>query len=175
MAIKQVIIVVLSFVMVACADTHSLQVMDGSSAAKFGPNDSVLIGLSKNGEYGEHYYASSGFMVSKAIQSELLVKLTNVAIANQPAEYNFVLQYAESNEFDYLIYPTILHWEDRSTEWSSKPDKMKVKISVIDVKTQEVIKSGVIEGKSGLATFGGDHPQDLLPEPVSEFMASLVN
>ncbi|WP_428785404.1 DUF4823 domain-containing protein [Vibrio splendidus] len=37
------------------------------------------------------------------------------------------------------------------------------------------MKSGIIEGKSGLATFGGDHPQDLLSEPVSEFMASLLN
>ncbi|MEZ9687657.1 DUF4823 domain-containing protein [Vibrio atlanticus] len=114
-------------------------------------------------------------MVSKALQSELFTKLNNVAIANQAADYNFVLEYAKSNEFDYLIFPTILHWEDRATEWSAKPDKVSVKITVVDVKTKVIIKSGIIEGKSGLATFGGDHPQDLLSEPVSEFMASLLN
>lgn len=114
-------------------------------------------------------------MVSKALQSELFTKLNNVAIANQPADYNFVLEYAKSNEFDYLIFPTILHWEDRATEWSAKPDKVRVKITVVDVKTKVIIKSGIIEGKSGLATFGGDHPQDLLSDPVSEFMASLLN
>ncbi|WP_337219713.1 DUF4823 domain-containing protein [Vibrio parahaemolyticus] len=32
----------------------------------------------------------------------------------------------------------------------------------------------MIEGKSGLATFGGDKPQDLLPEPTKEFLSSML-
>ncbi|WP_274523310.1 DUF4823 domain-containing protein [Pseudomonas abietaniphila] len=31
----------------------------------------------------------------------------------------------------------------------------------------------MIKGSSGLATLGGDHPQDLLPEPVAECVSSL--
>ncbi len=33
--------------------------------------------------------------------------------------------------------------------------------------------SAIIKGKSGLATFGGDHPQDLLPKPVGEYIDAL--
>lgn len=175
MSILRALLILISLVIIGCADTHKLQVTDVNSTAKFETSDSVLIGRSKNGEYGKHYYSGSGLMVSKALQSELFTKLNNVAIANQAADYNFVLEYAKSNEFDYLIFPTILHWEDRATEWSAKPDKVSVKITVVDVKTKVIIKSGIIEGISGLATFGGDHPQDLLSEPVSEFMASLLN
>ncbi|MFK7698008.1 DUF4823 domain-containing protein [Pseudomonas caspiana] len=31
----------------------------------------------------------------------------------------------------------------------------------------------IVKGSSGLATVDGDHPQDLLPEPVAEFGSSL--
>jgi hypothetical protein len=33
--------------------------------------------------------------------------------------------------------------------------------------------SVIIKGKSGLATFGGDHPQDLLAKPVSAYVNGL--
>ncbi|MDB3946228.1 DUF4823 domain-containing protein [Gammaproteobacteria bacterium] len=30
-----------------------------------------------------------------------------------------------------------------------------------------------MDGSSGLATFGGDHPQDLLPESVTKYVGAL--
>jgi len=53
------------------------------------------------------------------------------------------------------------------------PDRVEVKVDVVRVQTGDVISSGFIKGRSGLATLGGDHPQDLLPEPVAEFVSSL--
>jgi hypothetical protein len=35
------------------------------------------------------------------------------------------------------------------------------------------IASVVLSGKSRWATFGGDHPEDLLPEPVGQYVATL--
>lgn len=55
MLIKHVLLVIFSFIITACADTHSLQVAEGSSTAKLDMNSSVLIGRSKDGEYGKHY------------------------------------------------------------------------------------------------------------------------
>lgn len=53
------------------------------------------------------------------------------------------------------------------------PDQVEVKIQIIQVSTGAVISSGIASGKSGVATFGGDHPQDLLPEPIEAFVSSL--
>lgn len=53
------------------------------------------------------------------------------------------------------------------------PDKVEVNVEVVNVRTGDVISSGVIKGRSGLATLGGDHPQDLLPEPVAELLSSV--
>ncbi|TPH14711.1 DUF4823 domain-containing protein [Litorilituus lipolyticus] len=52
-------------------------------------------------------------------------------------------------------------------------DKADIKIVVVDVKTLEVKSSVIIKGSSGLATFGGDHPQDLLPKPTSDYIKTL--
>ena len=76
-------------------------------------------------------------------------------------------------KFKYLVYPTILHWEDRATEWSGRSDKVEIKVVVVDVLTGNTITGSIIKGSSGLATFGGDHPQDLLPGPVNQFVSTL--
>ena len=76
-------------------------------------------------------------------------------------------------QYRYYVAPEILHWEDRATEWSGRPDRIEVQISIYDVNMQTEIASSVITGKSAWATFGGDHPQDLLPEPTNAYVASL--
>jgi len=63
----------------------------------------------------------------------------------------------------------ILHWEERAT----KSDRVEVKIVVMAVESGTIIDSVVIKGKSKGFTFGGDHPQDLLPEPIDMYVASL--
>lgn len=83
------------------------------------------------------------------------------------------LDSAKSKKVDYLVYPEILHWEDRSTEWSGKSDLVTIKIQILDVKSGETISAATIDGKSGLWTFGGDHPQDLLPTPIQEYFSKL--
>lgn len=56
-----------------------------------------------------------------------------------------------------------MHWEDRATEWNFMRDKVKVKIEFVDAFSGNVESAAIVEGKSGIATLGGDHPQDLLP------------
>jgi Domain of unknown function (DUF4823) len=75
--------------------------------------------------------------------------------------------------FDYYVVSEILHWEDHATEWSGLPDKIEVKIMVYDGGTGKELASTLIAGESKWATFGGDHPQDLLPEPLNSYVESL--
>lgn len=171
---KKASVIALSVLAFGCADSHSIKDTSSASNVKFESQDTVYVAMSKNGEYGEHYYGSSGRMVSQVIQSALIVKLNNIQLAQEPEDYKVALEKAASKNANYLIYPTILHWEDRATEWSGIPDKVQVKISVVDVKSQSEVKSGIIDGKSGIFTFGGDHPQDLLPEPTKLFFQDML-
>jgi len=96
-----------------------------------------------------------------------------VEIANTHQPHEDALRFARGKNFIYLVYPTILHWEDRATEWSGKSDRVEVKIQVVDVKAGLPVETVLIKGRSGLGTLGGDHPQDLLPEPIEGFVSSL--
>lgn len=87
--------------------------------------------------------------------------------------FDEAIQYTNDNSFNYLIYPQILHWEDRATEWSGISDKVTVKINIIEANTKKTLDSATIEGTSGWATLGGDHPQDLLKKPINDFVNSL--
>ncbi len=48
-----------------------------------------------------------------------------------------------------------------------------MKLSVYDGTTWGEIVSVSIYGTSKRGTFGGDHPQDLLPEPINKWVESL--
>jgi len=71
--------------------------------------------------------------------------------------------------------PEILHWEDRATEWSGKPDVIEVRLTLIDVASGRPLDETVISGKSKWATFGGDHPQELLAVPFEQYAAALFH
>ncbi|GAD89457.1 hypothetical protein VHA01S_020_00410 [Vibrio halioticoli NBRC 102217] len=157
-----------------CADSHNLELMALNTNIKLKSGDSVYIAQSKDGIYGSKHYQGSGQMVNQVIQAELLAKLNHIDTATAYSSYKDTIQYATENNYDFLIYPTILHWEDRATEWSGIPDKVKLKITIIDLKTHTEVKTGIIDGQSGLATLGGDHPQDLLPEPIKAFMQDVL-
>jgi hypothetical protein len=79
----------------------------------------------------------------------------------------------QSTSVDYFVVPEILHWEDRNTEWSGKKDTLEIKLSVFDAADGTTLATTIISGKSKWATFGGDHPQDLLPEPVNRYVETL--
>jgi hypothetical protein len=43
----------------------------------------------------------------------------------------------------------------------------------VDTQNNSTIDSVIINGKSRWGTFGGDHPQDLLHEPIGQYVDSL--
>lgn len=108
--LKLIALVSFSFLW-GCADSHNLNVTNQNSNVRLTTTDSIYIAISKDGSYGNKNYQGSGLMVSKAIQSELITRLNNVVIAESPSSYVDSVEYASNNGYDYLIYPTILHWK----------------------------------------------------------------
>lgn len=48
-----------------------------------------------------------------------------------------------------------------------------MKITLTNVVTGETIDSGTLKGTSKWGTFGGDHPEDLLADPLNNYASSL--
>jgi len=166
-------IITIASLLAACADTHQLIRSDISPDIRLTSSDTIFIAVPQDGFYGTDTYRGSGRNTSQIIYSAF-AKHTHLAKVDQSTQsFEAARETANKSGRKYLVYPSILHWEDRATEWSAIPDKVEVKVEVVDVKTGNDVVSVVIKGKSGLATFGGDHPQDLLPEPIEEFVSSL--
>jgi hypothetical protein len=156
----------------ACADTHQL-LRTGHELPKLNKNKIVYISVSKDGRYGKTVYSGSGPNTTQIVLSAFSQYAMRVESGHEYQTFEEALNAARKHGATYLVITTILEWEDRATEWSGIPDKATIKLSITDTANSETIDSVTIKGKSGLATFGGDHPQDLLPKPVGEYVKSL--
>lgn len=157
---------------VGCADSHAVRVVRAPTT-KLSPNASIYISIPKDGSYGSAMYHGSGISTATAVQAAFLMHAKTVTMANSVEELPMALENAKAKGLDYTCRPVILHWEDRATEWSGIPDKITIKVSLYDTANGDEVASSIIDGSSGLATIGGNHPQDLLPEPTRKFVDQL--
>jgi hypothetical protein len=134
---------------------------------------SVYIVTPRDGNYGDIKYPGSGMSVASAFDTALQRYSDDVVVGGLAETAAVALATAKEKKCVYLIIPKITRWEDRATEWSGKRDKMELFVRIIRVEDGSELRSAEIQGRSSWATFGGDHPQDLLKEPVTEFVGSL--
>lgn len=167
------LLIALAAALAGCADSHQWLPRQPVSAP-LSPKNHFYISTPVDGQYESEKYKGSGQQTAKALYDALLKKTSTARIGRLAESYNGALSDARAAKQDILIFPTIVRWEDHATEWSMIPDKVEVKIDVIEVRSGETLGSGTVQGKSGLATFGGDHPQDLLPEPMTRFVDSIL-
>lgn len=162
---------VVLLVSAGCASTyrhshHAIQ------AQKLNPAAGVLILVPTDGWYGSIRYPDSGIMTVRAIEAAFSKRAKRVGVVRD-CDLEECLKAIDVERYGYFVWPKILHWEERATEWSGKPDRIEIQITIYDTKTKQQIAKSSYTGKSKWATFGGDHPQDLLPEPTNAYVSSL--
>ncbi|MBA3581023.1 MAG: DUF4823 domain-containing protein [Gammaproteobacteria bacterium] len=170
---RYLILVGLVYVLVGCADTHKIIRQDVVKDFRITPNDKICISVPIDGLYRARVYKGSGENTSRIIYSEFMKRSRMVKLSAAFQEFEAVQEEAKSANCKYLVHSTILNWEDRATEWSSIPDKVEIKIEIIETLTSNTMLLTIIKGTSGVATLGGDHPQDLLLSPIGKFVSSL--
>jgi len=141
--------------------------------SKLDPRGKVLVATSQDGRYDTINYSGSGQMTSQVIVTAFAKHAKHISITTSCSSIDSCLNDAKNNGQSYLVYPEILHWEERATEWSGKPDRIEVKITLLTVDNGEIIHSAIISGRSKWATLKWDHPQDLLPSPINTYVSSL--
>lgn len=164
-------LVIIAAMISGCASTYK-QTNLTEPAAKLLKAGSVVIATPANGSYETKEYPKSGEMTALAIQAAF-AKFTNTITVSPNCTELGCLKKNDSATSVYYVIPEILHWEDRATEWSGIPDKIEVKLIIYEWQNWKEIASTIISGKSKWATFGGDHPQDLLSEPLNKYVESL--
>lgn len=157
-----------------CADSHQI-VRASRSRVAVPANSTAYVAYARDGSYGNIAYPGSGALAAQAAASAFAPYFRHLSVAVKFEDFEDARVAAGASGFPYLIYTDILHWEDRATEWSGRPDVVAVKVSLVRTNSGEMIDSAVIQGKSGLATLGGDKPEDLLPKPLAEYAADVFS
>jgi uncharacterized protein YceK len=153
-----------------CAATYKSTPLS-ETASKLERGTPVLIATPANGRFEATVYANSGTMTAMAVRSAF-ARFASTTSVSSGCEKLECLEKSHAGGNIYFVVPEILHWEDRATEWSGRPDRIEVKLSVFDTVGQE-LSATIFTGKSKWATFGGDHPQDLLTEPLNQYVDTL--
>jgi hypothetical protein len=117
----------------------------------------------------------SGKLTAVAVRDAFAKNLKRAFLARRLETFSQSLETARNANCTYLVYPTVLLWEDHSTEFSGVRDKIEVRIRVADSVSGDILAETILKGKSRWFTDGGDVPQDLLQEPIQNYVASLFH
>ena len=171
--LERLAILLLTVSLMGCASKYRVDNYT-APANQLDKQSSFYVALPADGQYGAIKYPDSGAATAHAISSALLVHVDKVVVGTAPAEtLDAALSQAKQRALSHVVVATILNWEERATEWSGKPDKITLKLAVYEAQSGKVISSTVTSASSKWGTLGGDHPQDLLPEPIKGFVDPL--
>lgn len=135
--------------------------------------DSFYVSKPENGTYGTIHYNESGRMTRDAFFNQLS-KLGVKAVRDmETRDKASSLIAAKEQQCSALIYPTILHWEDRATEWSGLRDRAQIQVEIINTETGETVDNTTLDLVGTWWTFGGLHPQDMVVETVEDYFQQL--
>lgn len=157
-----------------CADTH--QLVRSDSGVLLNPADAVYIAMPEPGADGSEKYWNSGKQTVQALQGAFKARAADagkIMAADAVQTLQDAKTAARASGARYLIYPVITQWEDHLTEWTGYPDFLGLKIDLVNVAKNGPPSSAEINARSGLATLCCDHPEDLLPAAVGEYVDSL--
>ena len=157
-----------SFLFLSCAHHYALdrQMQSGILPS----NASLYVSLPEAGRYEARTYEMSGRQTGEAVVQAFAPHVARVVLGTRVESAEAARESARAQNASHLVYPRILSWEDRATEWSGLPDRIRIQIRVYEVASGKLLDSAEVSGKSRWLTFGGDHPQDLLDRAIGDYV-----
>jgi hypothetical protein len=160
-------------VLSGCVAKYRVDSYEGP-AAHIDSKASFYVTLPADGRYASKVYPGSGIITAQAISTALLTHVEKSVIGTNAGEgLDSALSQAKHQGLSYVFNVAILNWEDRATEWSGIPDKLTLRLAVYEAASGKLVSATVSSASSKWGTLGGDHPQDLLTEPIERFVRPL--
>jgi len=159
-----------------CGCQHSYREMPVANVParpKLKTDSTVFVAIPPDGRHHHQFVYESGQFTAVTIRDAFAKYVKRAYVGRRVQTFAEGLETARAAGCGYFICPTILRWEDRSTEYSGRRDLLEIKVEIVEAASGEILHATVLQGRSRLFTDGGDAPQDLLPEPIRNYVASL--
>ncbi len=132
----------------------------------------VCVVTPQNKEYEGYLYEQSGSIVAKITADALREKFSNIIIVNN-------VQECEIKNAKYSVVPDIIHWEDRVTGWTGRPDIVKIHIKAVDLNFKDNVTEVRFENSSNLVAsaiteWGNRSPEILLDDGYKKAVLMLL-
>ena len=137
------------------------------------PQTRILIVTPENGQYGDDEYLTSGDDVTKALAKEMETYSKQISVIPTTVKIEDIRDEDLQNN-DYIFIPQILHWEDRATGWSFRPDRIKVNFNIYN-SNRELVNSYLITGRSAYIVWVSRQPNSLLKKPIRDMLESFFH
>ncbi len=167
----KILCLLIAILATGCASTYRYNELQPVTT-KLDGTQGVLISTPQDGLYGKTIYRNSGKMTANAVRAAFSKYASRVDVVNS-CHGDSCLSGIDKEKYGYYVKPEILHWEGRIIAWLGKPDRIEIQLVIFDAATKRQLANSSYTGKSKRATFGGDNPQDLLPEPTNRYVSSL--
>lgn len=155
-----------------CTQKHAVDSFEGP-VTRLARDASFYVMVPADGRHGGKSYAGSGLATAQAVVTALSGRAAKAVQADGPEHSSAAQEKAKAAGLTHVFETTILNWEDRATEWSGRPDRITLKMTVTETATGKIVASSVARASSKWGTLGGDHPQDLVPLPTQQFVDRL--
>ncbi|MFM0387768.1 DUF4823 domain-containing protein [Paraburkholderia dipogonis] len=158
-----------------CTASYQKQDLAGSGAipTQLSPSSRVYVALPADGAYEDKTYPGSGRTAAQAVAAAFAKHGSAVTIADVQAGRDQTITAAQAAGARYAAIPVISHWEPRATEWSGRPSRMAITLSMVDVPSGTTVSNIELSGRSRIMSFTSTSPESLLREPVQNYIDSL--
>lgn len=162
--------IALAMITTGCSASYHHAFLNPSPKTLY-PQSRILLVTPANGTYGSIVYETSGTDVIQALSKELQRYTSAISIIPVPVTIDQILD-KDLEQFDYVIIPYIMHWEDRATGWSFIPDRIEVRFEIFNNQRQ-LIDTYLINGQSARIVWVSRQPDSLLPRPIRIMLQEL--
>ena len=163
----------LAITVIGCKSTYTEKNVTHEPPPILKSNSRIYVAIPFDATHKETVVQNSGKQTAQAFQAAFLRYTRAVYTSKFPESLAEALEIARGGNLEYVLYPTILRWEDRATEWSGRRDRLAIKADLIDLSTSKVVFSREITATGKWMTDGGESPKDLLDQPAEQFVNAL--
>jgi hypothetical protein len=162
-----------SIVIAGCQTKYSEKNLTNEPPPILKSTSRIYVAIPFDASFKDTVAQDSGKLTAQAFQAALLRYTRSVYISKFPESASEALENARRANLEYLVYPAVVRWEDRATEWSGRRDRLTLKIDLIDLATSSIVFSRQIEATGKWMSDGGDSPRDLLTDPAEQYVNAL--
>lgn len=167
-------LILVIFLIAGCTASYQVNSLSGAADThRLDKHKIVYIAIPQDGAYESRLYYGSGQTVAQTVATAFSRVATRVHIAEKQLTNEETIDFARKLGAGYVAVPTIAHWEQRATEWSGRPSKMAIRVTIFDAISGNQISSTSIEGRSRIMSFTSTSPESLLKDPLAQYVNNL--